>query len=157
MDQRDFDKTISDSPEESLKKAIELMSGGQQREITRPDIKAFSMISKFFAYLLAVSILCIAAFWVSEKIGINIAFPIIFSVALAFTVVSVNSKRLIISAVLLYQRFAPKKMRASCLFTPSCSEYMLQAVEKYGVIKGVGKGIKRIRRCHPPNGGIDLP
>ncbi|MBR6563574.1 MAG: membrane protein insertion efficiency factor YidD [Clostridia bacterium] len=72
-------------------------------------------------------------------------------------VVALNLKRLAVGSILLYQRFAPEKLRASCRFTPSCSEYTLLAIEKYGVIKGVGKGIKRIRRCHPPNGGVDLP
>ena len=36
-----------------------------------------------------------------------------------------------------------------CVFTPSCSEYTKQAIEKYGVLKGVVMGIKRIARCHP--------
>ena len=36
-----------------------------------------------------------------------------------------------------------------CRFTPTCSEYMIEAIEKFGVIKGVKLGIKRISRCHP--------
>lgn len=45
---------------------------------------------------------------------------------------------------------------ASCRFKPTCSEYTYQAVEKYGVINGLFKGIKRIIRCHPWNkGGYD--
>lgn len=43
-----------------------------------------------------------------------------------------------------------------CRFTPTCSEYMYQAVEKYGVVKGIALGIKRILRCNPTNiGGYD--
>ncbi len=43
-----------------------------------------------------------------------------------------------------------------CKFYPSCSEYMIQAIEKYGCIKGVFIGIKRLLRCHPfAKGGYD--
>lgn len=45
-----------------------------------------------------------------------------------------------------------------CRFEPSCSEYFLQAVQKYGVGKGVAKGVWRILRCHPWSpGGYDPP
>lgn len=43
-----------------------------------------------------------------------------------------------------------------CRFNPTCSEYTYQAIEKYGVFKGLILGIKRIIRCHPLNkGGYD--
>ncbi|NCD00648.1 membrane protein insertion efficiency factor YidD [bacterium] len=43
-----------------------------------------------------------------------------------------------------------------CRFKPTCSEYTIQAIEKYGIIKGGFKGIKRIIRCNPWNkGGYD--
>lgn len=43
-----------------------------------------------------------------------------------------------------------------CRFLPTCSEYTYQAVEKYGSVKGLWLGFKRIIRCHPWNkGGID--
>jgi len=43
-----------------------------------------------------------------------------------------------------------------CRFYPSCSQYTYQAVKKYGALKGVFKGVKRILRCHPFNeGGFD--
>ena len=45
---------------------------------------------------------------------------------------------------------------SGCRFYPSCSEYIYQAVEKYGVLKGLIKGLKRIIRCHPlSRGGHD--
>ena len=66
-------------------------------------------------------------------------------------------KKLVIGMVRFYQRHAPAEMRAACLFTPTCSEYMILAVEKYGAVRGVIKGIRRILRCKPPNGGVDYP
>jgi putative membrane protein insertion efficiency factor len=43
-----------------------------------------------------------------------------------------------------------------CRFTPTCSQYTYQAVEKYGVVKGLWLGLKRIVRCHPwSKGGYD--
>lgn len=69
----------------------------------------------------------------------------------------IHLKSIMIFIVRLYQLWAPEMMRNSCLFTPSCSEYMILAIEKYGCIKGFIKGVKRIRRCHTPNGGIDYP
>lgn len=66
-------------------------------------------------------------------------------------------KKFIIAAIRYYQRTASPELRKSCRFEPSCSEYMIAAVEKYGAIFGIWKGIKRILRCKPPNGGIDYP
>ncbi len=43
-----------------------------------------------------------------------------------------------------------------CRFKPTCSQYTYQAVEKYGVLKGLFLGLKRVFRCHPWNkGGFD--
>jgi putative membrane protein insertion efficiency factor len=45
---------------------------------------------------------------------------------------------------------------SACRYRPTCSEYMAQAVEKYGVAKGVGLGLRRLLRCHPfHEGGFD--
>lgn len=44
----------------------------------------------------------------------------------------------------------------NCRFTPSCSEYAVEAVTKYGVVKGIWLSIKRVSRCHPwHHGGYD--
>lgn len=64
-------------------------------------------------------------------------------------------KKVFIFLIKVYQsisRFTPRV----CRFTPTCSEYTRQAIEKYGVIKGSVLGIKRILRCHPfSKGGYD--
>lgn len=67
-------------------------------------------------------------------------------------------KRLILASIRFYQKtrffhgtiahqlFLTDKV---CRFTPTCSEYTYQAVEKYGSLKGLFLGLKRIIRCHP--------
>lgn len=63
----------------------------------------------------------------------------------------------LIGMVRYYQRTASPKTRSACRYTPSCSEYMILSIEKYGSIPGTWKGLKRITRCKPPNGGDDYP
>ena len=44
----------------------------------------------------------------------------------------------------------------ACRFTPTCAEYMMEAVHKYGVVRGGAKGVRRLLRCHPfSRGGYD--
>jgi putative membrane protein insertion efficiency factor len=66
-------------------------------------------------------------------------------------------EKAIIFLIKIYQRIAPKKLRDSCRYIPSCSDYMILAVKKHGIKVGIQKGIKRIARCKVPNGGVDYP
>ena len=62
----------------------------------------------------------------------------------------------IILVIRIYQIFISPITPATCRFYPTCSTYFIQALEKYGLIKGTYLGIKRILRCHPWNpGGYD--
>ncbi len=65
-------------------------------------------------------------------------------------------KRIALSIIRLYQLTLSRVLPPSCRFTPSCSVYTYQAIEKYGFFKGGLLGAKRISRCHPLNpGGYD--
>ena len=56
----------------------------------------------------------------------------------------------------VYQLLLRPLFPSACRFTPTCSEYSIQAIEKYGFFKGVTLGIRRISRCHGGNvGGLD--
>ena len=66
-------------------------------------------------------------------------------------------RRFLIGLVLMYKAFAPLEVRGRCRFEPTCSTYMIMAIQKYGLVYGVFKGIRRVLRCKPPNGGVDYP
>ena len=56
----------------------------------------------------------------------------------------------------IYQKYISGLFGRKCRFHPTCSEYAKQAIDKYGIIKGTFKGIRRILKCHPfHEGGID--
>lgn len=65
-------------------------------------------------------------------------------------------KKAAIFLVKLYQRFISPLFPPSCRYHPTCSNYMIQAIEVHGVLKGGLMGIARILRCHPlVKGGVD--
>ena len=65
-------------------------------------------------------------------------------------------KQSVIVLIRGYQRFISPLLASNCRFHPTCSHYTLEAVERYGALKGLWLGAKRISRCHPFNpGGYD--
>ncbi|HDQ46258.1 MAG TPA: membrane protein insertion efficiency factor YidD [bacterium] len=55
-----------------------------------------------------------------------------------------------------YQKWISPLLPASCRFDPTCSEYLIQAIEKLGVMRGLIVGVRRIFKCHPFHpGGYD--
>ncbi len=65
-------------------------------------------------------------------------------------------RRLFIVLLRLYKYYISPMLPSACRFHPTCSEYMREAVEKYGCITGVWMGLKRLVCCHPfHQGGID--
>ena len=67
-----------------------------------------------------------------------------------------SMKNLLILLIRFYRKFISPLFPPSCRFQPTCSQYSLEAVEKFGVWKGSWLAITRILRCHPFNpGGYD--
>lgn len=66
-------------------------------------------------------------------------------------------RRVLIFLIKLYRRFlSPLKGRSTCIYVPTCSSYAMEAIEKYGSIKGTYLAVRRILRCHPfAKGGYD--
>lgn len=62
----------------------------------------------------------------------------------------------ILSVLRTYKRWLSPLLPSACRFHPTCSEYMMDAVRKYGAARGVWMGLRRLARCHPFNpGGLD--
>lgn len=65
-------------------------------------------------------------------------------------------KFLVLDFLKLYKTFLSPFLPPACRFTPTCSEYAMQAVEKYGFLRGTWLAVKRILRCQPfCKGGFD--
>jgi uncharacterized protein len=65
---------------------------------------------------------------------------------------------LLVGSIWLYQRTLSPLLGNTCRFEPSCSRYMVESLRKYGLFRGLAKGIRRILRCHPWDpGGYDPP
>jgi len=58
-------------------------------------------------------------------------------------------KTVLMAAVRFYRKFISPLKRSCCRFYPTCSQYALEALEKYGAVKGSWLAIRRILRCHP--------
>ena len=68
-------------------------------------------------------------------------------------------KKIFILPIRFYQYAISPLLGPTCRFTPSCSHYMVQAIEEWGVLKGLWLGTKRITKCHPwgPHGHDPVP
>ena len=68
-------------------------------------------------------------------------------------------KKLFILPVRAYQLLLSPLLGSNCRYQPTCSNYMIQAIEEWGVLQGVWLGLKRIFRCHPwgPHGHDPVP
>ena len=68
-------------------------------------------------------------------------------------------KQIFIFPVKLYQWVLSPLLGKNCRFDPTCSHYMIQAIEEWGPLKGIWLGLKRIGKCHPwgPHGHDPVP
>ena len=119
--------------------------------LNRPEIHFGKFTAALVVYLVCTAVLLFCF--------IRFSLPHPFLAWLGFSAVygCIIGKKAVIWSVHVYQRLAPDHVRLRCVYTPSCSEYMIQSVQKYGLFRGVYGGIRRLLRCHPPNGGEDKP
>ncbi len=61
-------------------------------------------------------------------------------------------KRVLIRLIQLYQKGISPHFPPTCRFVPSCSSYAIQAIDRFGVLKGGWLAVKRLSRCHPWGG-----
>lgn len=62
-------------------------------------------------------------------------------------------KLALIFLIRLYKLFVSPLLPPSCRFTPTCSEYAMEAIQKYGALRGLYLGARRLLRCHPFHAG----
>jgi putative membrane protein insertion efficiency factor len=66
------------------------------------------------------------------------------------------AKLVVLQLLRLYKGAVSPLLLPACRYVPSCSEYAMEAVERYGVLRGGGMALKRLLRCHPfVRGGYD--
>lgn len=128
-------------------------SNSYKRILVKPKISWWKVFAAVVVpIVIIVSWCCIAA---RADIGTKNIW-IIAGVLLALYI-AVMLKHIVVFSVKLYQLFAPASIRCKCRFEPSCSAYMILAIQKYGLPKGLIKGINRLMRCNRNNGGFDMP
>lgn len=122
-------------------------------EFERPHISAVRAVLNIFIPLLVASALFCALFFTLDAHRLSISLGV--SLGLLGLYILLRLRAMLIWFIRVYQRFAPDEVRRRCVFTPTCSQYAIQALQRYGVIRGIPKIISRLWRCHPPHGGED--
>ena len=65
-------------------------------------------------------------------------------------------RNLAVGLIRIYQNMVSPRLGANCRFQPTCSSYVVEAIDRFGLIRGSWLGVKRIGRCHPLRpGGYD--
>lgn len=60
--------------------------------------------------------------------------------------------RMLVLPIRFYQRFISPLFPPACRFTPTCSQYAVEALQKHGLLKGLWLAVRRLLRCHPWGG-----
>lgn len=124
-----------------------------ERILVRPSLHMPRVCLYLFAVLL-ISALVAVAIYLSFN---SILYATLGALAVCLIILILFARRVLVWLVKVYQRFAPEKTRKKCRYEPSCSQYMIIAIEKYGAVRGLIKGVRRLLRCKPPHGGFDMP
>jgi hypothetical protein len=62
-------------------------------------------------------------------------------------------QRILIATLKGYKSFLSPLLPSACRFYPTCSEYMMEAIARHGIWRGLWLGMRRLGRCHPFHGG----
>ena len=146
-------KDLAKIGEEMLGDEQDPRSARYVRKLNRPKISWFRIIS----YILIPIVVLAGLIVLLEYLGVHTVINVLAAAVILAVYILLTLKKAVICAVKVYQRYAPDTVRNKCRFEPSCSEYMILAIEKYGLIKGARKGINRLRRCNVNDGGFDYP
>lgn len=122
-----------------------------RRKLSRPRIHWWRIVLACLIPLLVAVGLGFGLRWLKLDVWLCAVLPVLALLVYVFLRLRAICKCL----VRIYQRYAPEQVRCKCRFEPSCSEYMLQALDRYGAFEGLKRGIRRLKRCKPGNGGTD--
>lgn len=144
-----------------------------ERPIIRPDTDVKKVIRYASIYLIASFLSALLFFHLFIWLGIfrflpdvlynlSESHPAIFEgifILFIFVLIGlVCLKKALIGCIRLYQHYAPEDVRRRCLFKPTCSEYAILAIQKYGVIIGLFKAyIRLFKKCRGNIYRIDYP
>lgn len=128
-------------------------SWNYRRQLVRPVIPW----GKILGFILLFALGALGAYFALAALGVPAGISLLICAVGTAAALLIHMKRILICLVRIYQRFAPDSLRNKCRFEPSCSQYMILSLQKYGLWKGLGKGIHRLRRCGVGDGGFDEP
>jgi len=123
-----------------------------KRELPRPKTNIINAAYFFSLLLLVCFVISMIMKFLFEKIPSMLVFILVF-----FLISFILLKKIIIGMVELYQHYMPEELRRRCLCMPTCSEYMILSVEKYGALKGLRKGMYRLMHTCRKEYKIDYP
>ena len=157
MDQKEYDENLA----AEIDRVAKIMLGDSddptsynyKRKLNRPLIHWGAIV--LFFVLTFGGIIALA--FILRELSVSVQMTKWICVAAFVGIVAINLKRILICLVRIYQRYTPASIRNKCRFEPSCSEYMIMSLEKYGLCKGLARGFRRLARCNIYNGGFDYP
>lgn len=144
-----------------------------ERVLDRPDTNVRKVIVSICLFFSLTFVISLAFFCLSQRLGIFELFPeevkcfqesnpklfvfLYFVMMYLFSAICF-AKKAAIGTIKLYQHYAPEEIRRRCLFKPTCSEYAILAIQKYGLIVGLIKTYFRLfKRCKGNIYMIDYP
>ena len=145
--------TEADFSDEAVKAEIINRLLEKKDEFERPRLSVVRARLNVFIPLTVWAGLFCALFFTLERHALAISLGV--SLGTLGLYILIRMRAILVWFIKLYQRLAPDEVRRRCVFTPTCSQYSFQALERYGVIRGVPKIVSRLCRCHLPNGGDD--
>lgn len=121
-------------------------------KLERPSLHVKVALGVSLLYIIAVSALVV---FLHQYLGISVLLSIDFSILLSIPFLG---RSFLIYCIQVYQHFAPEKLRRRCICKPSCSEYSIEVLRKYGLLKGCYKiYIRLTRTCRGQRYIIDKP
>ena len=147
-------KNLKDIGNEIFNDEQDPCSSAYIRKLERPKV---SLMKTLLLYIILPAAVITAIIVLLNHFILSKTTIVIIAVTILMAYILLAAKQMCIRAIKLYQKYAPDSIRNKCRFEPSCSEYMILAIEKYGLIKGLQKGICRLKRCNINDGGYDFP